>query len=71
MADNDCQKCHTLEAACDEAFYRYPHSCSHAVRHVVKMYIPDQDRHPQLAEEGIWTDSGDFWCFSGLMTLTS
>lgn len=42
MSGNDCQRCHTLKAACDEAFHNYPNSCSHAVWHVVRKYIPDQ-----------------------------
>lgn len=42
MSANRCQKCHTLKAACDEAFYTYPDSCSHAVWQVIRKYIPDQ-----------------------------
>jgi hypothetical protein len=42
MAEKQCQNCHTLRAACDEAFIRYPHSCSHSVWHVIKNYIPSQ-----------------------------
>jgi hypothetical protein len=42
MPENDCRKCHTLKAACDEAFVQHPHSCSHAVWHVIKKYNPNQ-----------------------------
>jgi hypothetical protein len=42
MADNDCQRCHSLKAVCDEAFAKYPHSCSHSVWHVIKKYNPQQ-----------------------------
>lgn len=31
-----------LKNAADEAYNLYPNSCSHAVWHVVKQYIPDQ-----------------------------
>ncbi|TSK04660.1 MAG: hypothetical protein FPO08_20360 [Geobacter sp.] len=40
--NNSCQKCHSLKAACDEAFYTYPKSCSHAVWHVIRKYVHDQ-----------------------------
>lgn len=42
MTRNDCQRCHSLQAACDEAVDTYPNSCSHAVWHVIRKYIPDQ-----------------------------
>lgn len=42
MSANSCQKCHTLKAACDEAFFTYPNSCSHAVWLVIRKYIPNQ-----------------------------
>lgn len=31
-----------LEAVADEAYDKYPASCSHAVWHVIKRYVPDQ-----------------------------
>ncbi|GFO66419.1 hypothetical protein M1B72_01005 [Geomonas paludis] len=40
--NNNCQNCHTLKAACDEAFHTYPKSCSHAVWHVIRKYVYDQ-----------------------------
>lgn len=42
MPANECQRCHSLKAACEEAFDAYPNSCSHAVWHVIKKYNPDQ-----------------------------
>ena len=32
----------TLKTVADEAYRLYPNSCSHAVWHVMKQYIPDQ-----------------------------
>ena len=31
-----------LKQACDAAYSRHPNSCSHAVWHVIKQYLPDQ-----------------------------
>jgi hypothetical protein len=42
MGDNGNNKGRKLRAACDEAYVKYPHSCSDAVWHVIKQYIPDQ-----------------------------
>lgn len=42
MSGNEWQRYDSLKAACDEAFDAFPNSCSHAVWHVVKKYIPDQ-----------------------------
>lgn len=32
----------TLKKVADDAYAKYPKSCSHAVWHVIKQYIPDQ-----------------------------
>lgn len=42
MSENNCQGCHTLKGRCDEAFAKHPNSCSHAVWHVIKGYLPTQ-----------------------------
>lgn len=42
MPGSDYQRWRKLQAACDEAFRTYPNSCSHAVWHVIRQYIPDQ-----------------------------
>lgn len=44
--DDGSQKAEKLKTACSEAFFRYPHSCSHAVWYVLQQYIPSQ---PYLA----------------------
>lgn len=44
--DDGNQKAEKLKAACSDAFSKYPHSCSHAVWHVLQQYIPSQ---PYLA----------------------
>lgn len=31
-----------LKAACSDAFFKFPNSCSHAVWHVLRQYIPNQ-----------------------------
>jgi len=42
MADNGSDKAQKLGTACGDAYAQYPHSCSHAVWHVVKQYVPAQ-----------------------------
>lgn len=42
MTESNCQRCHSLKAKCDEAFAKYPNSCSHSVWHVIKGYNPTQ-----------------------------
>jgi hypothetical protein len=50
MAKDANKKDEKLKQACDEAYVQYPHSCSHAVWHVIKQYIPDQ---PYLTANGL------------------
>lgn len=50
MGDNGEDKSRKLKAACDEAYLQYPHSCSHAVWHVIKQYKPEQ---PYLTANGL------------------
>lgn len=59
MTETNCQQCNTLKGRCDEAFAKFPNSCSHAVWHVIKGYIPTQ---PYLTANGLihalFTDPG-------------
>ncbi|MBU0827042.1 MAG: hypothetical protein KKE41_04015 [Gammaproteobacteria bacterium] len=38
----DANSVSKLKQACDAAYDLYPHSCSHAVWHVIKQYLPNQ-----------------------------